>query len=275
MFIKNLKLKNFRNYQEEYFEFENGINILSGANGKMGQAVTRATEGATGIKIVAGYDINTEQKSDYPVYNNLSEIKEKIDVIIDFSHPAMLDSLLNYATGNNIPAVICTTGLSTEQISRIEYESKNVPLFFSANMSLGVNLLIDLVCRASKILENNFDIEIIEKHHNQKLDAPSGTALAIADAISDTVSYPAEYVYDRHSVRKKRDKKEIGIHAVRGGTIVGEHSVIFAGTDEVIEIKHSATSKEVFAVGAVKAAEFLTAQKPGLYAMKDLISSQN
>ena len=252
------------------------INILlSGANGKMGQAVTRATEGATGIKIVAGYDINTEQKSDYPVYNNLSEIKEKIDVIIDFSHPAMLDSLLDYATGNNIPAVICTTGLSTEQISRIEYEAKNIPLFFSANMSLGVNLLIDLVCRASKILENNFDIEIIEKHHNQKLDAPSGTALAIADAISDTVSYPAEYVYDRHSVRKKRDKKEIGIHAVRGGTIVGEHSVIFAGTDEVIEIKHSATSKEVFAVGAVNAAEFLTAQKPGLYAMKDLIGSQN
>ncbi|MBQ4146040.1 MAG: 4-hydroxy-tetrahydrodipicolinate reductase [Clostridia bacterium] len=252
------------------------INILlSGANGKMGQAVTRAVEDASGIKIVAGYDINTEQKSDYPVYDNLSEVKEQIDVIIDFSHPAMLDSLLDYATSNNIPAVICTTGLTTEQISRIEFEAKRIPLFFSANMSLGVNLLIDLVCRASKILENNFDIEIIEKHHNQKLDAPSGTALAIADAISNTISYPAEYIYDRHSVRKKRDKKEIGIHAVRGGTIVGEHSVIFAGTDEVIELKHSATSKEVFAVGAVKAAEFLTKQNAGLYAMKDLINSQN
>ena len=252
------------------------INILlSGANGKMGQAVTRAVEDASGIKIVAGYDINTEQKSDYPVYDNLSEVKEQIDVIIDFSHPAMLDSLLDYATSNNIPAVICTTGLTTEQISRIEFEAKRIPLFFSANMSLGVNLLIDLVCRASKILENNFDIEIIETHHNQKLDAPSGTALAIADAISNTISYPAEYIYDRHSVRKKRDKKEIGIHAVRGGTIVGEHSVIFAGTDEVIELKHSATSKEVFAVGAVKAAEFLTKQNAGLYAMKDLINSQN
>ncbi len=252
------------------------INILlSGANGKMGQAVTRAVEDSTIVQISAGYDINTEQKSTFPVYDNLSQVNEQVDVIIDFSHPAMLDNLLDYATENNIPAVICTTGLTTEQISRIEYESKRIPLFFSANMSLGVNLLIDLVCRAAKILENNFDIEIIEKHHNQKLDAPSGTALAIADAISEAVSYPPEYVYDRHSARKKRAKHEIGLHAVRGGTIVGEHDVIFAGTDEVIEIKHTATSKEVFAVGAVRAAAFLAEQKPGLYAMKDLFASQN
>lgn len=248
--------------------------LLSGANGKMGQAVTRAIDGMEGISIVAGFDINTEQKSTYPVYDRLEQVTEDVDVIIDFSHPTMLDPLLNFAVTKGIPSVICTTGLSTEQISRMEYESKQIPVFFSANMSLGVNLLIDLVCRAAKILEDNFDIEIIEKHHNQKLDAPSGTALAIADAIAETVSYPAEYTYDRHSVRKKRDKKEIGLHAVRGGTIVGEHDVLFAGTDEVIEIKHTATSKEVFAVGAARAAVFLVDQKPGMYAMKDLIASQ-
>lgn len=251
------------------------INILlSGANGKMGQAVTRVAAESDSACIVAGFDINTAQSSTYPVYDNIDDIKEKIDVIIDFSHPSMLDNILNFAVANSIPAVICTTGLSKEQISRIEYESKNTPIFFSANMSIGVNLLIDLVCRAAKILESNFDIEIIEKHHNQKLDAPSGTALAIADALSDAVSYNPEYVYDRHSVRKKRDKQEIGLHAVRGGTIVGEHNVIFAGTDEVIEVKHSATSKEVFAVGAVRAAIFIKDMKPGLYTMKDLIAQQ-
>ncbi len=251
------------------------INILlSGANGKMGQAVTRLAEESDQVQISAGFDINTEQKAGFPVYDDLSRVQEPVDVIIDFSHPAMLDNILNYAAEEDIPAVICTTGLTTEQVSRIEYEAQNIPLFFSANMSLGVNLLIDLVCRAAKILENNFDIEIIEKHHNQKLDAPSGTALAIANALADTLSYPAEYVYDRHSVRKKRDKHEIGIHAVRGGTIVGEHDVLFAGTDEVIEIRHAAASKEVFAVGAVRAAMFLKEQKPGLYAMKDLIAAQ-
>ena len=246
--------------------------LLSGANGKMGQAVTRVASDSEQVEIAAGYDINTEQKSDFLVYDKLSEIQEAVDVIVDFSHPAMLDSILTYAVQNSIPAVICTTGLTTDQISRIEYESKNIPLFFSANMSLGVNLLIDLVSKAAKILEDNFDIEIIEKHHNQKLDAPSGTALAIANAIADTVSYPAEYVYDRHSVRRKRSKKEIGLHSVRGGTIVGEHDVIFAGCDEIIEIKHSACSKEVFATGAVRAALFLKEQKPGLYTMKDLIA---
>lgn len=248
--------------------------LLSGANGKMGQAVTRAVENYNDIFISAGYDINTNQHSTYPVYDNLDDLKEPVDVIIDFSHPATLDGILDYAVKNSIPAVICTTGLSKDQLSRIEYESKNIPLFFSANMSIGVNLLIDLVSRASKILEDNFDIEIIEKHHNQKIDAPSGTALAIANAISDSVSYNTEYTYDRHSVRQKRDKREIGIHAVRGGTIVGEHTVLFAGTDEFIELKHTATSKEVFAVGAVRAAAFLINQKTGLYAMKDLIAAQ-
>lgn len=247
--------------------------LLSGANGKMGQAVSRVAEQSDLLTICAGFDIHTEQHFGYPVYDDLSQVTGQVDAIIDFSHPAMLDRILDWATQHEVPAVICTTGLTTEQISRIQYEAKKIPIFFSANMSLGVNLLIDLVTRAAKILEDNFDIEIIEKHHNQKLDAPSGTALAIADAIADTVSYPAEYVYDRHSVRKKRDKREIGLHAVRGGTIVGEHEVLFSGTDEVISIKHAATSKEVFAVGATRAALFIKEQKPGLYAMKDLIAA--
>ncbi len=248
------------------------INILlCGASGKMGHAVVRAVSERENIKISAGYDIVPCPEYDFPVYTSLNCISEAIDVIIDFSHPSLTDGVIDFASEKHIPSVICTTGLSKDQISKINRISSSVPVFFSANMSLGVNLLIDLVKRASKILEDNFDIEIIEKHHNQKIDAPSGTALAIADAIADTVSYESEYTYDRHSVRKKRDKKEIGIHAVRGGTIVGEHSVIFAGCDEVIELKHTATSKEVFAVGAVKAAEFIKNMSPGLYSMKDLI----
>lgn len=246
--------------------------LLCGANGKMGNAVSRAAQQTEGINIVAGFDLNTKSDS-FPVYSSFDNIKENIDCIIDFSHPSVLDDLLNYAVSNKIPAIICTTGLSKEQISQIEFCSRSIPVFFSANMSIGVNLIIDLVCRASRILDSNFDIEIIEKHHNQKIDAPSGTALAIADAISETVSFSPQYTYDRHSVRKKRDKSEIGIHAIRGGNIVGEHSVIFAGTDEVIEIKHTATSKEVFAVGAVRAALFIRNQTPGLYNMTDLIQA--
>lgn len=237
----------------------------------MGHAVAKAAADNENINIVAGFDIKPCPDLNFPIYTSLEDIKETVDVIVDFSHPSMTDKILDYSRDNNIPAVICTTGLSNEQIAKISRTSSSVPVFFSANMSLGVNLLIDLVKRASKLLEDNFDIEIIEKHHNQKLDAPSGTALAIADAISDAVTYEPEYTYDRHSVRKKRDKKEIGIHAVRGGTIVGEHSVIFAGCDEVIELKHTATSKEVFAVGAIKAAIFIKGMAPGLYSMKDLI----
>ena len=245
--------------------------LLSGANGNMGRAVTRTVENNDKVKITAGYDINTVKNSDFPVYDNLDEVKEPFDVIIDFSHPSVFDSILEFSVKTKTPAVICTTGLSGEQISKMKAASKKAPIFFSANMSLGVNLLIDLVCKAAKLPDGSFDIEIIEKHHNQKLDAPSGTALAIADAISDAVSFDTEYIYDRHNVRKKRDKSEIGIHAVRGGTIVGEHDVIFAGNDEIIEIKHSASSKEVFAVGAVKAAVFMKGKPCGMYDMKDLI----
>ncbi len=237
----------------------------------MGHMVAKATSEFDGAVIAAGYDIKTSSEFDFPIYTDINEVKEKIDVIIDFSHPSMTDKILDYASENIIPAVICTTGLTGEQVSHIKTVSEKTAIFYSANMSLGINLLIDLVQRAAKVLEDKFDIEIIEKHHNQKLDAPSGTALAIADAISEAVSYETEYTYDRHNVRKKRDKEEIGIHSMRGGTIVGEHSVIFAGTDEVVEIKHTATSKEVFAVGAVKAAAFLAGAKSGMYSMKDLI----
>ena len=247
--------------------------LLFGANGHMGKVVARIAEADPDAQIVAGVDLNTERYGNFPIYSSAFDVKEKADVIIDFSHPSLFDSIMEYAEAENIPSVICTTGLSKEQTSKLKYMSEKIPIFFSANMSLGVNLLIDLVRRASKILEDNFNIEIIEKHHNQKVDAPSGTALAIADAISDTVSYEAEYIYDRHSVRRKRGNSEIGIHSLRGGTIVGEHSVIFAGTDEVIELKHTAASKEVFAAGAVKAAKFMKDKGAGLYAMSDLISA--
>ncbi len=248
--------------------------LLCGACGKMGHAVARTASASQNCRIVAGYDIKSAENSDFNIYTSLDEITESVDVIIDFSHPSLTEKILSFSAEKRIPAVICTTGLSNEQITNIKKAAQTVPLFFSANMSLGVNLLIDLAKKASKILEDNFDIEIIEKHHNQKIDSPSGTALAIADAISDTISYEPEYTYDRHSVRKKRDRHEIGIHSLRGGTIVGEHSIIFAGCDEVIELKHSATSKEVFAVGALKAAEFIKVLAPGLYSMSDLIDAK-
>ncbi len=249
------------------------INIaLVGANGKMGQVITRLVSQNDDIKISFGIDINTEKKSDYPVYSSFDEAGEECDVIIDFSHPSSLDATLKYALDNNKGAVIATTGLSSEQTSCIKTVSEKIPVFFSANMSLGVNLLIQLAKKATALLEDSFDIEIIEKHHNLKIDAPSGTALAIADAINETCSASNEYVYDRHSTRKKRSKNEIGIHSLRGGTIVGEHSVIYAGTDEIIELKHTATSKEIFAVGAIKAARFLNNKAPRLYSMDDLIA---
>lgn len=251
------------------------INILlSGCNGKMGQVITRLSEQRDNLRICAGYDLNASIKNTYPVFNDLKKCDAKIDVIIDFSHPSALEPLIEFALAGKIPAVISTTGLTAEQVKMLKDVSKYIPIFFSANMSLGVNLLIDLVKKAARVLEDNFDIEIVEKHHNQKIDAPSGTALAIADAINSVLSEPQEYIYDRHSRRKKRSKKEIGIHAVRGGTIVGDHSVIFAGNDEIIEINHIATSKEIFAVGSLNAAVFLHDKKPGMYSMNDLIGSK-
>lgn len=245
--------------------------IMNGCNGKMGQVITRLVADDSECEIVAGFDVNTSAENAYPVYSDPNEYDGPADVVIDFSHPSCLTGLLDYCKRRRLPVILCTTGFTPEQKEEFKAASSEIPVFFSANMSLGINLLIALAKTATKLLEGSFDIEIIEKHHNQKIDAPSGTALAIADAIDETLSYPAEYVYDRHSVRRKRGKHEIGLHAVRGGTIVGEHEVLFAGTDEVIELKHSAHSKEVFAVGAVKAAKFIVTKPAGMYDMNDLI----
>lgn len=247
--------------------------ILNGCNGKMGQVITRLAAEDTECEITAGFDINDNIENTYPVYTNPMDFTGEADVVIDFSHPSSLTGILNFCKSKKLPVIICTTGLSSEQKAEFTEASKEIPVFFSANMSLGINLLIALAKKATSILEGNFDIEIVERHHNQKIDAPSGTALAIADAIDETLSYPAEYVYDRHSVRRKRKKTEIGLHAVRGGTIVGDHEIIFAGNDEVIELKHSAHSKEVFAVGAIKAAKFITGKSAGMYSMSDLMSN--
>ena len=251
------------------------INILmSGCNGKMGQVISRLAEQYDDLHIAAGYDLNDNGKNDYPVFADLESINLEVDVIIDFSNPIALEGLLAYAIEKKLPIIVATTGLSPAQKNMLQQASQKVPVFSSANMSLGVNLLIDLVKKAAKLLESNFDIEIIEKHHNQKLDTPSGTALAIADSINAVLEQKHEYVYDRHSRRKKRSKTEIGIHAVRGGTIVGEHSVIFAGNDEIIEINHSAMSKDIFGTGALRAARFIYGKKPGIYDMNDLIDEE-
>ena len=246
--------------------------ILSGCNGKMGQVICKMAQDNPSVSVVCGVDINTQENNSVPVYDSLSKVKEDVDVIIDFSHPSSLVSTLSYAKENNKPVVVATTGLDGEQIALLKEISNSVPVFFTANMSLGINLLIQLAKKAATLLYQNFDIEIIEKHHNQKIDAPSGTALAIADAINESLPTQNDYVYDRHSSRKKRSKNEIGLHAVRGGTIVGEHEVIFAGNDEIIEIKHTAMSKEIFAVGAIRAAQFIYGKDAGMYDMNDLIN---
>lgn len=245
--------------------------LLCGCNGRMGQVITRIASGREDLKIVAGCDINDISKSGYPVFKEIGNCNVKADVIVDFSNPEALIGTLEYAAARKLPIVVATTGLSQQHQKLLENTAKTVPVFYSVNMSLGVNLLIDLVKKAARILSDHFDIEIIEKHHNQKLDAPSGTALVIADAINGALKEKHEYIYDRHSRRKKRSKTEIGIHAVRGGTIVGEHSVIFAGNDEIIEINHSAMSRDIFGQGALHAANFIIGKKSGMYCMNDII----
>ncbi len=246
--------------------------IMNGCNGKMGQVISRLVSEDEGVEIVCGVDINTEIQNPYPVVNSIGEFTGTADVVIDFSHPSCLSSVLEYCKKTNTPVVLATTGYSAEQKAELTEASKEVPVFFSANMSLGINLLISLAKQAAKLLEGSFDIEIVERHHNKKIDAPSGTALAIADAIDETLSYPAEYVFDRHSVRRQRKGTEIGISAVRGGTIVGDHEIIFAGNDEVIELSHHAASKEVFAVGAIKAGKFMVGKPAGMYDMNMLVA---
>lgn len=245
--------------------------LLSGCNGKMGQVIGSCVANKPDCEIVAGIDKNTDVVNPYPVFACLADCTVDADVIIDFSHPSVLADLLAYAKRKKIPAVIATTGLSAEDIAKIEETSKEIPVFFSANMSLGVNLLSELVRKAAAVLGADFDIEIVEKHHNQKIDAPSGTALLLANSVSAALPQAPDYVYERESKRQKRTKNEIGIHSVRGGTIVGEHEVIFAGRDEVVTLTHTAYSKEIFAVGAVNGALFLVGKPAGLYSMADLI----
>lgn len=244
--------------------------LLSGAGGKMGQVISRSVSERDDCRIAAGID-RQSAAVDYPIFEKPSDCDVCCDVIIDFSHPSLLEPLLDYAVSRKIPAVVCTTGLSPEQVDKLKEAADKIPVFFSANMSLGVSLLCELAKKAAKVLGSDFDIEIIEKHHNQKIDAPSGTALMLADAIASVRDGETQYVYDRHAQRKKREKSEIGLHAVRGGTIVGEHEVVFAGNHEVITLSHSAQSKELFATGAVNAAVYMCSKGPGLYDMSDMI----
>jgi 4-hydroxy-tetrahydrodipicolinate reductase len=246
--------------------------IISGCNGRMGQVVARMCR-ERGFEIAAGFDITGEQKDSFPVFADPAEFTGEADAVIDFSNPAAIDKLLTFCKSRKIPAVICTTGYSAEQLEQIKAASAEIPIFKSGNMSVGINLLTNLVRKAAAVLGENFDVEIVERHHRTKLDAPSGTAIMLADAAAEGLPHESEYVYERQSVRKLRDKKEIGISSVRGGTIVGEHEVIFAGTDEVVELKHTAYSREVFANGAVTAAAFIAEIKqPGMYDMQDALA---
>jgi dihydrodipicolinate reductase len=245
--------------------------ILHGCNGRMGQMLSELISKDEEMKVVAGIEPSGEAKNDYPVYKSFDELKETADVIIDFSTASAIDGLLDYCEKTHTPLVLCSTGLSEAQLGRVERLAKVSAVLVSANMSLGINVLLKLLKNVTKTLyENGFDIEIVEKHHNQKLDAPSGTALALADVMKDELD-DISYNLDRSKVRKKRERNEIGISAVRGGTIVGEHEVIFAGTDEVIEIKHTAYSRAIFAKGAMSAAKFLKGKNTGKYSMSDVI----
>lgn len=246
--------------------------ILSGCNGKMGRVIAELVALRKDCQIVAGVDLKTEPAGEFPIYSSIGEVAEQGDVVIDFSHPSLLPSLLSYGTGRNIPLVLCTTGYSKEQVQDLTNASEKTAIFYSRNMSLGINLMVELSKKAAMVFGEGFDIEIVEKHHNQKIDAPSGTALMIADGISSVLEETPKYVYDRHSYRKARSKHEIGIHSVRGGTIVGEHDVIFAGRDEVFTLSHCAQSKEVFATGSVNAAVYIVGQAPGLYTMSEMLA---
>ena len=246
--------------------------IISGCNGHMGRVVESICNSTPGVQVVAGFDVLGSTDRNFPVYSSPAQFTGTADAVIDFSSPAALEGLLNFAKATKTPLVLATTGYSPEQIAQIGASALEVPIFRSANMSLGINVLLELVKKAAAVLGDSYDIEIVERHHRRKVDAPSGTALMIADAAASTCGHETEYVFERHSVRQPRDKKEIGISAVRGGTIVGEHEIIFAGHDEIMEIKHTALSREIFAQGAVEAAKFISGvEAPGLYDMSMLV----
>ena len=246
--------------------------IMHGCNGHMGQVISGIVEKDPDAEIVAGIDIADQGKNSYPVFTDIDTCQVEADAIIDFSSAKATDKLLEYSAARQIPVVLCSTGLSEEQLAKVEETSKKVAVLKSANMSLGINTLLKLVQDAAKVLATaGFDMEIVEKHHRLKVDAPSGTALALADSINEVMDNKYHYVYDRSQKREKRDDKEIGISAVRGGTIVGEHEIIFAGQDEVIEFKHTAYSKAIFGKGDVEAAKFLAGKPAGRYDMSDVI----
>ena len=246
--------------------------IMHGCNGAMGQVISSLVERDEEAKIVAGIDLNTEAKNGYPVFASLEDCDVEADVVIDFASAKAVDHLLDYCETRRMPVGLCTTGLSEAQVERVSQVAKETAVLRSANMSLGINLLLKLVKEAAAVLAaSGFDMEIVEKHHNQKVDAPSGTALALADSINEAMDHQYHYQYDRSARREKRDPKEIGIQAVRGGSIVGEHDVIFAGQDEVVTFSHTAYSKAIFAKGAVAAAKFLKGKAAGLYDMSDVI----
>lgn len=245
--------------------------ILNGCCGKMGKMVTACTSQFPDLEIVAGID-KFPTTADYKIFKSTKEVDIEYDVLLDFSRADSLHDLIELTEKTNKPLVICSTGFTEDDLALIDEKSKTLPLFKTGNLSLGINLIANVLKKVSPLLYGNYDIEIIEKHHNQKVDAPSGTAILLADAIKGSLDEETHYIYGRDGI-KKREKSEIGIHAVRGGGIVGDHDVLFAGTGEVIEFNHRAISREVFAIGALKACEFMnTVTKPGLYDMNDVIS---
>ena len=247
--------------------------IMHGCKGHMGQVIGGLVAQDADAEIVAGIDMMDNRENGYPVFTDLDSCQVDADAIIDFSNAKAVDALMDYSAKRGIPLVLCTTGLSEEQNAKVDEISKKVAIMKSANMSLGINTLFKLIQEAAKVLATaGFDMEIVERHHHLKVDAPSGTALALADSLNEAMDHKYHYVYDRSQVRQKRDEKEIGISAVRGGSIVGEHEIIFAGPDEVIEFKHTAYSKAVFGKGAVEAAKYLAGKPAGRYDMKDVIN---
>lgn len=246
--------------------------IMHGCNGKMGQVISELVSADENVVIVAGVDVKDDGKNGYPVFRDIRECNVEADVVIDFSSASAVDALLEFCGKRQLPCVLCSTGLSEEQLEKVQEASRKTAVLKSANMSLGINLLLKMLKEAAGVLgPAGFDIEIVEKHHNRKLDAPSGTALALADSINGELDHAYHYVYDRSQRREKRDGREIGISAVRGGTIVGEHDVIFAGEDEVITFSHSAYSRSVFAKGALEAAKFLAGKPAGMYDMGSVV----
>lgn len=249
--------------------------IISGCCGHMGRVVADICANDPEVEVSGGIDLLAQPMEGFPVFSTPAACNVEADAVIDFSHPAALGPLLELCVGRRLPVVLATTGYDHEQLAQIDEAAKSIPIFRSANMSLGINVLMDLVRRAAALLGEDFDVEIEERHHRRKLDAPSGTALMLADAAASALPYEPEYVYDRHSVRRPREQREIGVSSLRGGTIVGDHTVVFAGRDEVIELTHRAASREVFAAGAVKAAKFLAGvDAPGLYDMSHLIAGE-